>query len=195
MDCWRPDRILVGEDELAGVVADLAGRISRAYRSSVTPDNPLLLVCVLKGAVVFLSDLMRKLDIPVAVDFMAVSSYGSSTYSSGVVRILKDLDTSIEGRHVLVVEDIVDTGLTLDYLRAILVARNPASLRVCALLDKPDRRQVGVDVEFVGLGIPDEFAVGYGLDYDGRYRQLPYVAVLEEPMPEGEEGSHGRASK
>jgi len=135
---------------------------------------------VLKGAVFFLSDLMRQLETPCEVDFMAVSSYGSSTDSSGVVRILKDLDAPIEGREVLIVEDIVDSGLTLSYLLRNLAARDPASLEVCALLTKPERRKVELPIRYVGFEIPNRFAVGYGLDHSERYRNLPYVAVLEE---------------
>jgi hypoxanthine phosphoribosyltransferase len=149
--------------------------VSEAYRG-----RDLLLVGVLKGAVFFVADIMRWMDIPVEVDFMAVSSYGSATDSSGVVRILKDLDTAIEGRDVLIVEDIVDSGLTLQYLMRNLGARNPASLDVCALLTKPERRKVDLPIRFVGFEIPDRFAIGYGLDYAERYRNLPYVAALDE---------------
>jgi hypoxanthine phosphoribosyltransferase len=155
-------------------VRDLAAAISSDYAG-----KRLLLVCVLKGAVFFLSDLMRHIDVPVEVDFMAVASYGSATDSSGVVRILKDLDTPLEGRHVLIVEDIVDSGLTLQYLLRNLGSRDPASLEVCALLTKPSRRKVDLPVRYVGFEIPDRFVVGYGLDYDERYRNLPYIAALE----------------
>ena len=165
---------LVGRDELRARVRDLAADVSRDYA-----DRRLLLVCVLKGAVLFLSDLMRHIDVPVEVDFMAVASYGSATDSSGVVRILKDLDTPLEGRHVLIVEDIVDSGLTLQYLLRNLGSRDPASLEVCALLTKPSRRKVDLPVRYVGFEIPDRFVVGYGLDYDERYRNLPYIAALE----------------
>jgi hypoxanthine phosphoribosyltransferase len=136
---------------------------------------------VLKGAVFFLSDLMRRIDVPCEVDFMAVASYGSSTDSSGVVRILKDLDAAIEGRDVLIVEDVVDSGLTLNYLLRNLRARGPASLEVCALLTKPDRRQVDLTARYVGFEIPNRFAIGYGLDHAERFRNLPYVAALDEP--------------
>jgi hypoxanthine phosphoribosyltransferase len=165
--------ILVQRDELAHRVRELGEQVSHDYR-----DRDLLLVGVLKGAVFFLSDLMRHLDVPCEVDFMAVSSYGSSTDSSGVVRILKDLDAPIEGRDVLIVEDIVDSGLTLSYLFRMLRARGPASLEVCALLTKPDRREVDMPIRYVGFEIPNRFAIGYGLDYAERYRNLPYVAVL-----------------
>ena len=151
-----------------------ASEISRDYAG-----RSLLLVGVLKGAVFFLSDLMRFIDIPVEVDFMAVASYGSATDSSGVVRILKDLDVAIEGRDVLIVEDIVDSGLTLQYLLRNLGSRNPRTLEVCALLTKPERRKVDLPTRYVGFEIPDRFVVGYGLDYAERYRNLPFVAVLE----------------
>src|SRR5215210_5457536 len=167
--------ILVQGDELAHRVRELADEISRDY-----VGRDLFLVGVLKGAVFFLSDLMRQLETPCEVDFMAVSSYGSSTDSSGVVRILKDLDAPIEGREVLIVEDIVDSGLTLSYLLRTLRARNPASLEVCALLTKPERRKVELPIKYVGFEIPNRFAIGYGLDHGERFRNLPYVAVLQE---------------
>ncbi len=179
---------LVGEDEITEIVERLAREISGHYESLVSEENPLLLVGILKGAVVFLSDLARALDVPVSLDFMAVSSYGASTDSSGVVRILHDLDTPIEDRHVLIVEDIVDTGLTLQYLREHFSARGPASIGVVAFLDKPDRRAVDVAVEYVGRSIPDEFVVGYGLDWNQRHRALPCVRVIEEMSSEGENG-------
>jgi hypoxanthine phosphoribosyltransferase len=171
----RVGEILVQRDDLEHRVRELADEVSRDYA-----DRDLLLVGVLKGAVFFLSDLMRHLEVNCEVDFMAVSSYGSSTDSSGVVRILKDLDVSIEGRHVLIVEDIVDSGLTLSYLLRTLLARNPASLEVCALLTKPERRKVELPIRYVGFEIPNRFAIGYGLDHAERFRNLPFVAVLEE---------------
>ncbi|MBA2630059.1 MAG: hypoxanthine phosphoribosyltransferase [Thermoleophilaceae bacterium] len=167
--------ILVQRDELDRRVRSLAAEIAADYEG-----RELFLVGVLKGAVFFLSDLMRHLDRECEVDFMAVSSYGSSTDSSGVVRILKDLDVSIEGRHVLIVEDIVDSGLTLSYLMRTLKARDPASLEVCALLTKPERRKVDLPIRYVGFEIPNRFAIGYGLDHGERFRNLPYVAVLED---------------
>jgi hypoxanthine phosphoribosyltransferase len=167
--------ILVQQDDLEHRVRELGAEISRDYRG-----RDLLLVGVLKGAVFFLSDLMRHLEVPCEVDFMAVASYGSSTDSSGVVRILKDLDAPIEGREVLIVEDIVDSGLTLSYLLRTLQARNPSTLEVCALLTKPERRKVELPIRYVGFEIPNRFAVGYGLDHGERYRNLPYVAALEE---------------
>ncbi len=169
-----PGEVLVTSDQLQRRVVELAREISADYAG-----RPLLLVGVLKGAVFFLSDLMRAIDIPVEVDFMAVASYGSATDSSGVVRILKDLDTAIEDRHVLIVEDIVDSGLTLQYLLRSLGARNPRSLEVCALLTKPERRKVDLPTRYVGFEIPDRFVIGYGLDHDERHRNLPFVAVLQ----------------
>jgi hypoxanthine phosphoribosyltransferase len=165
--------ILVPAEELASRVRELAAEVSRDYAG-----KDLVLVGVLKGAVFFLSDLMRSLEIPCEVDFMAVASYGSATKSSGVVRILKDLDAVIEDRDVLIVEDIVDSGLTLQYLMRTLATRGPASLNVCALLTKPERRKAEVPARYVGFEIPDKFAIGYGLDYAERYRNLPYVATL-----------------
>ena len=166
-------KILVQQDELAHRVLELGKDISRDYAG-----RDLFLVGVLKGAVFFLSDLMRHIDVPCELDFMAVASYGSSTDSSGVVRILKDLDAPIEGREVLIVEDIVDSGLTLQYLLRTLEARGPATLEVCALLTKPSRRTVDLPVRYTGFEIPDKFAIGYGLDHAERYRNLPYVAAL-----------------
>ena len=166
--------MLVTAEELQRRVAELGAQISRDYAGA-----PLLLVGVLKGAVFFLSDLMRFIDIPVEVDFMAVASYGSATDSSGGVRILKDLDVAIEGRDVLIVEDIVDSGLTLQYLMRNLGSRNPRTLEVCALLTKPDRRKVDLPTRYVGFEIPDRFVVGYGLDYAERHRNLPFVAVMD----------------
>jgi hypoxanthine phosphoribosyltransferase len=166
---------LVAAEDLERRVRELAAQISRDYEG-----KDLVLVGVLKGAVFFLSDLMRHLTIPVEVDFMAVASYGSATKSSGVVRILKDLDAAIDGRDVLIVEDIVDSGLTLQYLMRNLNGRNPRSLEVCALLIKPERRKVDLPTKYVGFEIPNRFAIGYGLDYAERYRNLPYVAALKQ---------------
>jgi hypoxanthine phosphoribosyltransferase len=167
------DEILVQADDLKRRVRELGEQVSKDYEG-----RDLLLVCVLKGAVFFLADLMRTITIPCEVDFMAVSSYGSATDSSGVVRILKDLDRPIEDVDVLIVEDIVDSGLTLQYLLRNLGARQPRSLEVCALLTKPDRRKVDLEPKYVGFEIPDRFAIGYGLDHAERYRNLPYVAAL-----------------
>ena len=167
-------RILVSAEALHRRIDELAEEINRDYAG-----RELVLIGVLKGAMFFVSDLMRRLTMPVEVDFMAVASYGSATRSSGVVRILKDLDAAIEERHVLIVEDIVDSGLTLQYLLRNLAGRHPATLEVCALLIKPDRRKVDLRTRYVGFEIPDEFAIGYGLDHAERYRNLPYVAALE----------------
>ncbi len=173
--------ILIEPDALQERVAALGREVSADYAS-----RDLLLIGVLKGAVFFMADLMRHVTVPCEVDFMAISSYGASTDSSGVVRILKDLDINIEGRHVLVVEDIIDSGLTLSYLMRNLEARGPASLEICALLTKPDRREMDVPVRYIGFEIPDRFVIGYGLDFAERYRNLPYVAVLsDELIPEG----------
>jgi len=173
--------VLIVPDALSARVAELGTEISADYQG-----RDLLLIGVLKGAVFFMADLMRKLTIPCEVDFMAISSYGASTDSSGVVRILKDLDINIEGRHVLVVEDIIDSGLTLSYLMRNLESREPATLEICALLTKPDRREIEVPVRYVGFEIPNRFVIGYGLDFGERYRNLPYVAVLsDDALPEG----------
>lgn len=168
-------RILIGRDEIRTKIAVLGDQISRDYAGS-----DLLLICVLKGAVIFLSDLMRELTVPAEIDFMAVSSYGASTESSGVVRILKDLDCSIEGKHCLIVEDIIDSGLTLKYLKENLEARNPLSVRIVTLLDKPERRRVEIKPDYCGFRIPDEFVVGYGLDFNEQYRILADICVLAD---------------
>lgn len=166
--------ILVDEATLRQRVQEMGAEISRDYAG-----KSLLLVGVLKGAVIFLSELAQRIKLPVTFDFMAVSSYGSSTESSGVVRIIKDLDESLEDKHVLIVEDIIDTGLTLDYLYRHLQHRHPASLGICTLLDKPSRRLVDVPVNYIGFQIPDRFVVGYGLDFNEQYRNLPYIAILK----------------
>jgi hypoxanthine phosphoribosyltransferase len=165
--------VLVSEQDLQRRIAELGAEINRDYQG-----RDVVMIGVLKGAVLFVADLMRELTVPCEVDFMAVSSYGSATDSSGVVRILKDLDASIEGRDVLIVEDIIDSGLTLQYLVRSLKARNPRSLEVCALLTKPERRRVDVPIRYVGFEIPDRFVIGYGLDHAQHYRNLRYVAAL-----------------
>lgn len=165
--------VLLSAEEIAKKIKVLADQISADYREK----NPLL-ICVLKGAVIFLSDLIRHIEVPVEIDFMAVSSYGADTDSSGVVRIQKDLDRSITGRDVLIVEDIVDTGLTLNYLCDILQSRNPASIKVVTLLDKPERRRVPFEPDYCGFIIPDHFVIGYGLDYNGDYRYLADICIL-----------------
>jgi len=173
--------ILIDAEKLQTRIHDLGHEVSADYAG-----RELLLVGVLKGAVFFMADLMRSLTVPCEIDFMAISSYGASTDSSGVVRILKDLDINIEGRHVLVVEDIIDSGLTLSYLLRNLESREPASLEICALLTKPERREIDVPVRYVGFEIPNKFVIGYGLDFAERYRNLPYVGVLHPRlMPEG----------
>lgn len=171
-------KILIPSDRLQARIYELGAQISADYG-----DSRPLLVCVLKGGVMFLSDLSRALSIPHELDFMAISSYGGKRVeSSGVVRIIMDLNANIEGRHVLIVEDIIDTGHTLNYMIDTLNTRNPASLKICALLNKPDRRDVEINLDYVGFDIPNEFVVGYGLDFDELYRNLPYIGVLKPEM-------------
>lgn len=167
--------ILISESQLQERVRELGAGITQDYAG-----KELILIGVLKGANVFMSDLMRRIDMPIEIDFISVSSYGNSTVSSGVVRILKDLDTEIQGKHVIIVEDIVDSGLTLSYLKKNFETRRPESVRVCTLLDKPERRKVPIEIDYRGFTIPDEFIVGYGIDYAEGYRNLPYVASLRE---------------
>ena len=175
------EEVLIDQETLAQRIAELGAEVSADYRG-----KDLLLVGVLKGAIFFIADLMRSIDVPCEIDFMAISSYGAQTDSSGVVRILKDLDINIEGRDVLVVEDIIDSGLTLSYLIRNLESREPASLEVCALMTKPERRQIDVPVRYSGFEIPNRFVIGYGLDFGERYRNLPYVGVLDpDLLPEG----------
>ncbi|MEX0816510.1 MAG: hypoxanthine phosphoribosyltransferase [Gaiellales bacterium] len=171
------EEVLIDEATLQSRIAELGAAISEDYRG-----RDLLLVGVLKGAIFFMADLMRQIDVPCEVDFMAISSYGAGVDSSGVVRILKDLDMSVEDRNVLVVEDIIDSGLTLSYLLRNLEAREPASLEVCALLTKPERRENDVVCRYVGFEIPNRFVIGYGLDFAERYRNLPYVGVLRDEL-------------
>lgn len=172
---------LIKREEIANMCQRLGEQISQDYA-----DREVILIGVLKGAYVFMADLARCLTIPVRIDFMSVSSYGSGTRSSGVVRITKDLDSDITGKHVIIVEDIVDSGLTLNHLRQLLGTRNPASIAICTAFDKPDRRRVEIEVEYVGMKIPDEFIVGYGLDFDGKYRNLPDVSILGDDSQGGE---------
>lgn len=166
-------RVMFSEEVIRAKVKELAVEIDRDYQG-----KELIVVGILTGAFIFMADLIRELKTPVTVDFFDVSSYGSSTYSSGVVRILKDLEKSVEGAHVLIVEDIIDTGLTLNYITQNLLSRRPASLKICAFLDKPSRRQAPIKADYLGYSIPDEFVVGYGLDFAEKYRNLPYIAVL-----------------
>jgi len=169
------ERVMISEAEIENRVRELGEQLRQEYAG-----KNLLLLGVLKGAVVFLVDLARAIDLPLQIDFMAVSSYGASTESSGVVRILKDLDTAVDGRDILVVEDIIDTGLTLRYIMENLSMRNPASIKVCALLVKEKGRPEGIKADYVGFQIPDEFVVGYGLDYADIYRNLPYIGILKQ---------------
>ncbi len=171
-------KVLISEETLRARVAELGQAINATYTDADCP----FLVCVLKGAFMFLADLTRNLEMRHEVDFMEISSYGTGTMSSGVVRILLDLEQNIEGRHVLIVEDIIDTGRTLDYITRNLQTRNPASLRVCTLLSKPSRREIDVPLDFVGFEVPDEFVVGYGLDFAEEYRNLPFIGVLKEEV-------------
>lgn len=167
-------KVLLTEEELSVKIQTIGEQISRDYAG-----KEVHLICVLKGGVFFMCELAKRITVPVSLDFMAVSSYGSGTKSGGVVKIVKDLDEPIKGKHVIVVEDIVDSGRTLSYLLEMLWARNPESMRLCTLLDKPDRRVVDVKVDYTGFEIPDEFVVGYGLDYGQKYRNLPYIGVVE----------------
>ena len=167
-------RELISEADVEAKIAELGAQISKDYEG-----ESVFLLCILKGGVFFTTELAKRITVPVSLDFMSVSSYGAETESSGVVRIIKDLDTSIEGKNVLVVEDIIDTGRTLAYLLENLKHRNPKSLKLCALLDKPERRMSDVAVDYKGFEIPDEFVVGYGMDYDQKYRNLPYIGVVE----------------
>ena len=171
------DRVLISEEELSKIVKELGAKITEDYK-----DKNLLLISILKGSVTFMADLMREINIPCNIDFMAVSSYGSGTKSSGVVKIIKDLDSSIEGKDLLIVEDILDSGRTLNYIKEILLARNPKSIRICTLFDKPERRDVDLYADYIGSKVPNEFIVGYGLDYNEYYRNLPYIGVLKESV-------------
>lgn len=172
--------ILVSTEALAARVKDLGDQISADYA-----DRDILMIGVLRGAVIFMADLARAISRPVAIDFIAVSSYGASTHSSGVVRIIKDLDEDVAGKHLLIVEDIIDSGLTLKYLYDNLLSRKPASVRICTLLSKPSRRKVDVPVDYNGFTIPDDFVVGYGLDFAEKYRNLPFVGVLKPEAYKG----------
>jgi len=166
-------RVLISEEEIKKRVSELAVQISRDYA-----EKDLFVVGILKGAVVFVSDLIREIAVPLEMDFMAISSYGASTQSSGVVKMLKDLDTPVEGRDVLIVEDIIDTGLTLSYLTELLRSRKPNSVQTAVLLDKPDRRKIEYVPDYVGFTVPDKFVIGYGIDYNHKFRELPYIGVV-----------------
>ena len=167
-------RVLLSEDEIREKVRELGGKITADYKNS-----NLMLVTVLKGAVVFLADLMRQIDVPAEIDFMVVSSYGSGVKSGGVVKIVKDLDVPLAGKDILIVEDILDAGLTLSYIKELLESRGPRSIRIATLLDKPSRRKVDLQADYIGFSVPDEFVIGYGLDYDEKYRNLPYIGILK----------------
>ena len=167
-------RVLLSEDEIREKVRELGGKITADYKNS-----NLMLVTVLKGAVVFLADLMRQIDVPAEIDFMVVSSYGSGVKSSGVVKIVKDLDVPLAGKDILIVEDILDSGLTLSYIKELLESRGPRSIRIATLLDKPSRRKVDLQADYIGFSVPDEIVIGYGLDYDEKYRNLPYIGILK----------------
>ena len=167
-------KVLLSEEEVDSRIKQIAAKVSKDYAG-----KEIHLICVLKGGVFFMCELAKRITVPVSMDFMSVSSYGDGTASSGVVKIAKDLDETLEGKDVLIVEDIIDSGRTLSHLKKLLGQRNPASLKICTLLDKPERRVVDVDVEYVGFQIEDKFVVGYGLDYDQQYRNLPYIGVVE----------------
>jgi len=171
------ERVLISKEELERKVEELGKQISKDYEG-----KELILIGVLKGGFIFLSDLARKITVPVELDFMSVSSYGDSSKSSGVVRIIKDVDTNISGKHVLIVEDIIDTGLTLNHLVELLKTRGPLSVKICAALDKPSRRKAELKVDYKGIEIPDEFVIGYGLDYAGKYRNIPEVCILKRDV-------------
>lgn len=173
----RAQDILIGEAELQSRIKELADKVSVDYAG-----KDLLLLCILKGGIMFMTDLMRQMTIPHEVDFLAVSSYGRDVRSStGVVRIIKDLDEPIDGRHVLIVEDIIDSGHTLDYITRNLITRGPASLKICTLLDKPERREVEIPVDYVGFAIPDRYVFGFGLDLDEKWRNLPFIGAMKQP--------------
>ncbi|MFR8256479.1 MAG: hypoxanthine phosphoribosyltransferase [Ruthenibacterium sp.] len=167
-------RVLLSEEEIRAKCKEMGARISQEYKG-----KNLMLVTVLKGAVVFLADLMRAIEVPAEIDFMVVSSYGSGVKSSGVVKIVKDLDVPLAGKDLLIVEDILDSGLTLSYIKELLASRGPASIKIATLLDKPSRRKVDLVADYIGFSVPDEFVIGYGLDYDEKYRNLPYIGILK----------------
>ena len=168
-------RVLIPEEKVNAKIKELGEQISRDYEG-----KEVHLICILKGGAFFACELAKRITVPVSIDFMQVSSYGNATSSSGVVRIVKDLDDSMEGKHVIIAEDIIDSGKTLHYLIPVLEKRNPASIKLCAMLNKPDRREVEVKIDYLGFDIPDEFVIGYGLDYAQKYRNLPYIGVVEE---------------
>ncbi len=169
------EKVLVTSEDIQAKAKELGEKITNDYK-----EKDLVLICILKGGVFFLTDLAKHIELPVTIDFMAVSSYGKSAESSGVVKIIKDLDESIKGKDILIVEDIIDTGLTLSYLVENLKSREPNSVKICTLLDKPEKRKANVEVDYIGFVIPDKFVVGYGLDFAGKYRNAPFVSILKE---------------
>ncbi|MDP8231512.1 MAG: hypoxanthine phosphoribosyltransferase [Candidatus Zophobacter franzmannii] len=171
------EKVLITEEEIASKIAEIGENITRDF----TGKEPIF-ICVLKGASIFMSDLIRQIDLPCAIDFMAISSYGDSTVSSGVVQIKKDVDTDLTGKDVIIIEDIVDSGLSLEYIRTYLATHNPNSVSVCVLLDKPKAHKTDVTIEYVGFELGNEFVVGYGLDFAGKYRNLPYIGILKEEV-------------
>lgn len=175
-DNMREDvlKTLISQEEIAAKVKEMGAKITKDYQGS-----NLMLVTVLKGAVVFLADIMREIDVPAEIDFMVVSSYGAGVKSSGVVKIVKDLDVPLAGKDILIIEDILDSGLTLSYIKELLTSRGPKSIKIATLLDKPDRRKVDLKADYIGFTVPDEFVIGYGLDYDEKYRNLPYIGILK----------------
>lgn len=173
------EKVLVSEDELAEIVKKLGAQISEDYK-----NEDLILVSVLKGSVIFMADIMRAITVPCTIDFMAVSSYADGTESTGVVKIIKDLDISIEGKNLLIIEDILDSGRTLSYIKEMLLTRKPKSIKICTLFDKPERRQVELYADYIGCKVPNEFIVGYGLDYNEYYRNLPYIGALKRSVYE-----------
>ncbi|MGB9695135.1 MAG: hypoxanthine phosphoribosyltransferase [Caldisericaceae bacterium] len=180
------EEVLISEEEIKARIKVIAKEIRKDYLKKFP-----LLVCILRGAFVFLADLVREIDIPLSVDFMAISSYGGHVDSSGQVKILKDLDTPIEGRNVIIIEDIVDTGLTMDAVTRLLMTRNPESIRICTLLDKVERRIIDIKVDYYGFKIPNKFVIGYGLDYEEKYRNLPYIGVLKKEVYSYKENNGG----
>jgi hypoxanthine phosphoribosyltransferase len=176
-DC---EKILLSQEQLKERIARMGKKISTDFDES----EPIIAIGILKGSVIFMADLVREIEKSVELEFMAVSSYGASTKSSGAVKILKDLDIDISGKNVLIIEDIIDSGITLSYLKEMLLKRNPKSLKICTLLNKPERRKADVKVDYIGFDIPDEFVIGYGLDYDNKYRNLPYIGILKREIYE-----------
>lgn len=171
------ESVLISKEQIAQKVKELAKTLTEEYKDK----NPLL-ICILKGSFIFFADLIREMNIPVEIEFMAISSYGTASTSSGEVKVVKDTDKSLENRHVIIIEDIIDTGLTLSYLKNMLARRAPASIKICALLDKPDRREIEIEADYLGFKIPNHFVIGYGLDYAQKYRNMPDVCILKKSV-------------